>query len=91
LERLEAVLAATGPFTLAALQTLAGLAASLVIALAAIEPAADAEALWSAAELEEEWQAGLWGRDAEAEDRRARRFAAFTTAVRFARLARAEP
>ncbi|MCE2843368.1 MAG: molecular chaperone, partial [Novosphingobium sp.] len=70
------------------LNTLASLAASLVIGLAALEPDADAGALWIAAELEEEWQAELWGRDAEAEERRARRAAAFANAVRFAALAR---
>lgn len=83
-ERLEGL----DPFTLAALNTLASLAASLVIGLAALEPDADAGALWIAAELEEEWQAEQWGRDAEAEERRTRRAAAFANAVRFAALAR---
>ena len=45
-------------------------------------------ALWIAAELEEEWQSEQWGRDAEAEERRTRRAAAFANAVRFAALAR---
>jgi chaperone required for assembly of F1-ATPase len=89
LARLEAVLAAESDFTLAALRTLAGLAASLVIGLAAIAPDADPETLWNAANLEEDWQSELWGKDAEAEALRARRFAAFAAAVRFARLARA--
>lgn len=91
LARLRALLTASDPFTLAALQTLVSLAASLVIGLAAIEPGADAELLWAAAELEEEWQAELWGREDEAEHRRARRFAAFAAAIRFARLAASEP
>lgn len=85
--RLEALLAARSPFDLAALQTLASLAASLVIALAAIEPEADGTALWNAANLEEDWQAELWGKDAEAEARRTRRLADFTAAMRFANLA----
>lgn len=76
------------PFTLAALNTLTSLAASLVIGLAALEDGADTGALWIAAELEEEWQAEQWGRDAEAEDRRARRAEAFASAARFAALAR---
>ncbi|MCZ8170661.1 MAG: hypothetical protein O9272_02870, partial [Brevundimonas sp.] len=58
------------------------------IGLAALEPEANTGALWIAAELEEEWQAEQWGRDAEAEDRRARRAEAFAAAVRFAALAR---
>jgi chaperone required for assembly of F1-ATPase len=88
LARLEQVLAAESDFALAALTTLTTLAASLVIGLAALAPGADIEALWAAAELEESWQADLWGRDAEAEDRRARRLAAFAAAARFAKLAR---
>jgi chaperone required for assembly of F1-ATPase len=91
LARLDAVVSALDPFTLAALQTLSSLAASLVIGLAALEPGADAAMLWSAASLEEEWQAELWGRDAEAEARNARRLAAFIAAMRFAALAGTEP
>lgn len=85
--RLRAVLDSHDAFALSALNTLASLAASLVIALAALEPDADTAALWQAANLEEDWQADLWGRDWEAEDRRARRLAAFSAALDFARLA----
>lgn len=88
--RLRSVLETHDAFALAALQTLASLAASLVIALAALESGADAEALWNAANLEEDWQAELWGKDAEAEARRARRFATFAAAMRFAALARGD-
>ncbi|WFL78087.1 ATP12 family protein [Altererythrobacter arenosus] len=77
------------PFTLAGLFTLASLAASLCIALEAAEPDADVEKLWAAASLEEEWQADLWGRDAQAEERRARRAQDFLAAVEWLRLARA--
>jgi chaperone required for assembly of F1-ATPase len=86
--RMRAVLATLDPFTLAALHTTASLAASLVIGLAALEPDADVAALWLAAELEEIWQAELWGEDAEAAVRRARRLDGFTAATRFAALAR---
>ncbi|HZU64604.1 MAG TPA: ATP12 family protein [Novosphingobium sp.] len=88
LARLQAALAAEGDFALAALRNLVSLAASLVVGLAALEPGADVAALWQAACLEEEWQADLWGRDAEAEARRARRTADFARAARFAALAR---
>jgi chaperone required for assembly of F1-ATPase len=71
-------------FTLAALTTLTSLAASLVVGLAALEPDADVEALWQAANLEEDWQAEMWGRDDEAEARRSRRRSDFLTAQRFA-------
>lgn len=89
LARLEAMLATQDAFTLAALRMLSSLAASLTIALAAIEPDADAEALWKAANLEEDWQVELWGEDWEAAERRATRFTAFKLAMDFARLAQA--
>ena len=88
LARLEAALDELDGFDLAALHTLASLAASLIIGMAALDPDADGEALWQASELEEIWQAELWGSDAEAEARAAHRFATFTAAMRFARLAK---
>lgn len=87
LARLRAVLAARDDFALSALNTLASLSASLTVALAALEPGADADALWTAANLEEDWQADLWGKDWEAEQKRAQRAAIFTRAVQFARAA----
>lgn len=88
LAALRSVLAPRDDFALAALGTLAALSASLSIALSALESGADAKELWAAANLEEDWQAELWGKDAETETRRTRRFAAFEGAMRFARLAR---
>ena len=88
LERIRAVLAEQDAFTLAATKTLASLAASMVIALAALDPGADIKTLWDAANLEEDWQAELWGKDAEAEFRRERRRGAFIAAARFAALVR---
>lgn len=85
LEKLRTRLEGCDDFTLAALTTLASLAASLTIALAALEPDADGEALWDAANLEEDWQADLWGRDWEAEERRERRKGDFLGAMVFAR------
>lgn len=88
LARMEAALATLSEFELAAMRMLASLSASLVIALAAIRPDADAEVLWSAANLEEDWQAELWGMDSEAQALRETRFAAFKLAMRFASLSR---
>jgi chaperone required for assembly of F1-ATPase len=88
LARLGAELEQLDTFALAAMRTLASLAASLVIGLAALEPEADPHALWDAANLEEDWQSELWGKDAEALARRDLRFAAFAAAMRFAELAR---
>ena len=87
LERLREVLAEYDPFTLAALETLTSIAASLVTGLAALEPDADIEALFAAANGEEDWQAELWGWDQQAEERRAVRLEAFKRATEFARLA----
>lgn len=90
LAALEARLLALDPFALAGVEAMTKLAASLVTALAALDAAHEEEplALWQAVCLEEEWQAELWGRDEEAEERRARREADFLRACAFARLAR---
>lgn len=87
---LRARLLTLDPFTLAAVETMTTLAASLVTALAALDAGGEdaARALWQAACLEEEWQADLWGRDEEAEQRRARREADFLRACGFAQAAR---
>ena len=85
--RLGDILAAHDEFTLAALTTLAALAASLSVALEALEPEADPGALFAAANCEQDWQAELWGWDPVAERLRAGRLEAFEKAVGFARLA----
>ena len=86
---LREYLAAQDDFTLAALTAMASLAASLSVALLGIDEAInDPEPLWRDANLEEEWQAEMWGRDAEAEAARARRWEAFSAAATFAALAR---
>ena len=85
LDRLRARLAAMDPFRLAALENLTALAASLTIGLAALEPEADADALWDAANLEEDWQIERWGEDEEAAERRAHRRDSFLAARDFAR------
>jgi chaperone required for assembly of F1-ATPase len=86
---LRAVLDRHDDFTLSALSTLAPLAASLTIALTTLEPDADPQALFAAANCEQDWQAELWGWDALAEQARARRQASFEAAARFAALTRA--
>ena len=84
LAKLRAKLETLDNFTLAALQTLSALPASLTIGLAALEPDADGEALWGAANLEEDWQAEQWGADEEAAERREKRRASFLAAMQFA-------
>jgi chaperone required for assembly of F1-ATPase len=85
LATLKARLEALDPFTLAALEVLTSLSASLTVGLSALELEADPDVLWRAAELEEAWQVELWGSDWEAEERRKRRKADFLRAVEFAR------
>lgn len=88
LARLHGELELQGDFALAALKVLSSLASSLVIALAALREDADAQGLWRAANLEEDWQVELWGDDWEAAERRAARLAAFELAMNLAKLAK---
>lgn len=75
------------PFELAALETLTSLAASLCVGLSVLDPEADAQALWNAANLEEDWQIEQWGADEEAQERRDLRTKQFLAALDFARAA----
>ena len=78
--KLREVLRDKDHFTLAGIQTMASLSASLCVPLLALEPGAEPVSLWRAASLEEEWQSDLWGRDQEAETRRRKRQEAFLAA-----------
>ncbi|MFN2098660.1 ATP12 family chaperone protein [Altererythrobacter sp. MF3-039] len=89
IERLRGRMAREDEFTLAALTAMASLATSLCVALQALEPGADGETLWNAANLEEDWQAEQWGVDEQAAARRAKRQADFLKALEFARAATA--
>ena len=75
-------------FTLAALTTLASIAASLVVPLAVLDSDGEWSALFAAANAEEGWQAELWGWDAEAEAVRKMRLEAFEKAAQFAEAVR---
>jgi chaperone required for assembly of F1-ATPase len=88
LDKLRTALEALDPFTLAALETLTRLAASLTVGLLALEPGPDPDALFAAANCEQDWQAELWGWEWQAEEDRARRLAAFRQAAAFVALAR---
>ncbi|WP_369410173.1 ATP12 family chaperone protein [Erythrobacter crassostreae] len=90
LDKLRTRLEGMSGFELAGLESMTSLTASLIIALSAADAGTEAEAieLWRAASLEEEWQADLWGRDLEAEDRRTKRQSDFLKAWEFIRAAR---
>jgi chaperone required for assembly of F1-ATPase len=76
-ERLAEAVLGRGPFELAGLAPLVTVSGSLVIALALAEGEASLEQAWSAATLDEAWQAEHWGDDplaAAAHDERRRDF-----------------
>lgn len=81
--RLAEAVASRPPFALVALQPLVTIAGTLVGALALAERAISADDLWSAAIIDEAWQAEFWGEDPEAEKARAVRRRDFDSAVRF--------
>lgn len=78
----QAVRAVEDPFRLAALHTLTTLTGSLILALAVLHGHLGAEEAWTAAHVDETYQADVWGRDAEAEERLAVRRAEFDAAAR---------
>ena len=88
IERLAVAVAARDPFELAGLSPVVTITGSLVLGLALIERAMDAEAIWAAANLEEDWQAEQWGEDALAVQAREARRREFDAAARFIGLAR---
>ncbi len=89
LAMLERHIASLSPFEQAALLTLSSLAASLLLGLAALTGDGSADDLWDAANLEEDWQAQLWGWVDDAEELRARKLQQFRSAMDFAEALRA--
>lgn len=81
--RLGEAVAALDPFRLAGLSPVVTIGGSLVGALALLEGAADADTLWRAAHVDEDWQAEQWGEDALAAQARQSRRADFAAGVRF--------
>ena len=83
LARLADAIAARDAFALAALNQVVTITGSLVLALALAERALDADAVWAAANLDEDWQIEQWGEDMFATQARAVRQADYDAAVRF--------
>ena len=77
------------PMRLAALHLMTTLTGSALLALAVEAGALDAEAAWSAAHVDEDWQAKQWGDDSEAVARRAFRKRDMLAAVRLIEALRA--
>jgi chaperone required for assembly of F1-ATPase len=88
LARLGEAVAARSPFELAPLAPIVTITGTLVGALALVEDAADPAALWTAAHIDEDWQAEQWGRDPLALAAYEQRQRDYDAAVRFLSLLR---
>lgn len=86
LMRLTAAVDALDRWRLAGLNPIVTIGGSLIGGLALLEEAFDERRLWDATQLDELWQAGQWGEDAEAATVRAARRDDFSAAARFLRL-----
>jgi chaperone required for assembly of F1-ATPase len=83
LARLSEAVAALDAFRLAGLSPVVTVTGSLVAALALLEGAADAETVWRAAQVDEDWQAEMWGEDELATRAREAHHADFLAGARF--------
>jgi chaperone required for assembly of F1-ATPase len=81
--RLSEATAARDPFALAGMSPVVTITGSLVLALALAERAFDAETVWNAAHVDDDWQVERWGEDALATEARALRRRDFDAAVKF--------
>lgn len=81
--RLAEAVGALDAFRLAGLSPVVTVSGSLVAALALIEGAAAAETVWQAAQIDEAWQAEMWGEDALATQARDAHRADFMAGARF--------
>ncbi|WP_294278819.1 ATP12 family chaperone protein [uncultured Sphingomonas sp.] len=82
-ERLAQAVAVLDPFRLAALSPVVTITGSLVLGLALLEGAADADAVWQAAHVDEDFQAEIWGEDYLAIEAREAKRREYDAAVRF--------
>ncbi len=83
LAALRGVLSSWDPWRLGGFHTATTLTGSFVVALALAEGRLDRDTAWATAHLDENWNAELWGRDAEAERRLAFRRREFEAAAAF--------
>ena len=82
-ERLAVAVAVRPPFELAPLSPVVTITGSLVLTLALLEKAMTPDAVWTAANLDEDWQAEQWGEDSLAVQAREAHRRDFDAAARF--------
>ncbi|ACL61861.1 ATP12 family chaperone protein [Methylobacterium nodulans] len=82
----RAVEAVESPLALTGLHVMTTLTGSVLLALAVLHGRLTAEEAWAAAHVDEIFQASVWGRDEEAEARRALRWEEFAAAARLVAL-----
>jgi chaperone required for assembly of F1-ATPase len=82
LDRLREALVGRDAFALAALHVMTALSGSALLALAVALGRMTPEEAWEAAHVDEDWQIGQWGEDAEAKARRTARRRDFAAAAR---------
>jgi chaperone required for assembly of F1-ATPase len=78
----------SGPWRLAATSSITALTGSALLGGARAPSAREADAVWLAAHVDEDWQMSQWGRDELALERRAYRHGEFQAAVTVLKLAR---
>lgn len=83
LTRLAEAIGARNAFELAGLSPVATVTGSLVLALALIEGAFDADTVWTSARVDDDWQEEMWGRDELAAQATAAHHADFDAGARF--------
>lgn len=89
LAKLRAEVAALDPFALAGFHHLVTLSGSLMLALAVLHGAMNAEEAFRLSRLDEDWQIAEWGEDEEAAALTADKRQAFVDAAKFIELTRA--
>lgn len=82
-QRLSDAVSVRDAFALAPMSPLVTITGTLVGTLALAERAINADALWDAAHVDEDWQAELWGEDSLATQARDHRRREFDAAVQF--------
>jgi chaperone required for assembly of F1-ATPase len=86
LEAVSAALAALDAYRLAALHVMTTLTGSILLGLAVLKGRITPEDAWARAHVDEDWQMEQWGVDAEAAERRERRWREMRAAARLLEL-----